>query len=113
MKNAKYMLNVVAAFVFSTFLTVEVKNHDKLLWFFALAALPLGIWLMRSDPPWWHSSSTLASLAAGRLCTNAWLNARNLRSGPILDDFVWFFVMIALFLFLTELAKLRRPHSRT
>jgi hypothetical protein len=113
MYKARYVLNLVAAFLFSILLTLGEGKHDKVLWLLALAVLPLGIWLMRSNPPWWHSSSTLASLAAGRLCTNFWRNAHKIKTGPVWDDFVWFLVVIALFLFLTELGKLRGRQSKT
>ena len=112
MKNVKYFVNLIAAFLWSVLLTVDQGKHGRLTWLIAISLLPIGIWLMRIDPPWWHGSFTLAALAAGRLCTNAWLNAHHLRSGPRWDDFVWVFAAISLFVFLTDLGKLRGRSKR-
>jgi len=110
MQNVKSTLNLVAALLFGALFTIGEGKHDKLFLAFGLGLLALGIWLIRSNLPWWHNSSVLASFATGRLFANAWLIAHGLRAGSVLDGTVWSFLAIGLFLFLSELMKLRSQH---
>ena len=111
MRNLRFFASVALAFWWSSFLTLSEGKHDKLGWWLSFILIIPGIWLVRSSPAWWYSGSVLVSLAAGRVYTNAWLNAHHLRSGSLLDDMVWIFLALGLFLILGEISKLRGRRS--
>jgi apolipoprotein N-acyltransferase len=95
-QNVRFLMNLVLAFCFSSFLAISQGKHDNLLWWLSLALIIPGVWLMRSNPPWWHGGSFFASMVAGHLFGNSWLGVHALRSGSIMDDFAWIFLVLAI-----------------
>ena len=110
-KNIKNISNLLLAFLFGIFLTIDLSKGNKLPWPLILVALLIGIWLTRFDPPWSHGFPALVLLAAGHLCANAWLNVHHLRLGLIWDGSLSMLVAAALLSYGMDLGKLRRQRS--
>ena len=113
MRNLKFSMNIVVAFCFSCLLTLSQGRHDRLIWWLALALTVPGVWLARSNPPWWHAGLFFASMVFGRLGSNMWLNVHKLRSGPIMDGIAWIVAAVSINLFLMGATQLRTAVRRS
>jgi hypothetical protein len=114
MRTAKsLLLEMVMVVAFGAFLTVSWARHDTFLAWLCLPLLVLGVLLnLRSDPPWWYGASFSASIVVGRLLGNLWLNTHQLRSGSVLDDFAWIFLIIGVYSFIGNFFKARRTRAK-
>jgi hypothetical protein len=126
MRTAKSLLEIPLVFGFATFLAVAEARHDTFLWWLSAALAGMGLllnlrgsdksgqapWTV-ADLPWWRGASFCTAMFAGRVFGNWWLNTRLQRSGSVLDDFAWIFLILGIYSLGKNILKLRNSGPKT